>query len=170
MFFCFTANGLFAQKYKDWLCPAHARMDQKAMMVLGGWAITNGAFSGISLINAEGRNKYFHQMNLGWAGVNLALAVPFYLKARRDSKRSEPGFGCRNKRSQNLFLINTFLDAGYMGAGAFMMFPRTTNTDKANRLKGFGSAILLQGAFLFAFDLVMFLKHRRLNRKAASLK
>ena len=53
-----------------------------------------------------------------------------------------------------VFLFNTGLDVGYMAFGAYLLErgKRLTNI----RYQGFGQSLMLQGAFLFAFDLVMY--------------
>ncbi|MDV7397852.1 hypothetical protein RZS08_41005, partial [Arthrospira platensis SPKY1] len=56
---------------------------------------------------------------------------------------------------QKILLFNAGLDVGYMLGGAYLI-ERAKNTplDKnPDRLKGFGQSIVMQGAFLFLFDL-----------------
>ena len=81
-----TAN---AQQNSDLLAFNQLRLQktQKAMTILGGWAVVNiGA--GIALqANSSGEDKYFHQMNAIWNGINLAIALPGYFGARR----TDPG-------------------------------------------------------------------------------
>ncbi|MBC8082349.1 MAG: hypothetical protein H7Z21_04000, partial [Hymenobacter sp.] len=48
-------------------------LDQRGMRVLGAWAIGNMAVSGARSFATEGPEQYFHQMNVGWGAVNLAL-------------------------------------------------------------------------------------------------
>lgn len=161
-----------AQKTKTRNCREHALLNKKGMLVLGGWSLLNAGYSGFSLIEAEGRNKYFHQMNLAWSGVNLGLTIPFYLIARKEANRLhvttyEPP--CSKTKAKKIFLFNTFLDLAYMGTGLLMMQTRSDDVNKANRLKGFGSSIVLQGSFLFTFDLSMFLLHRKMGRKQVGL-
>ncbi|MCB0644416.1 MAG: hypothetical protein KDC44_22380, partial [Phaeodactylibacter sp.] len=47
---------------------------KRAMLVLGSWAVANMAVGASLQGNATGTTKYFHQMNLGWNAVNLAIA------------------------------------------------------------------------------------------------
>ncbi|MEM9982438.1 MAG: hypothetical protein AAF734_08075 [Bacteroidota bacterium] len=50
------------------------KINRIGMLTLGSWAIGNIATAGFSISNAEGSRKSFHQMNLGWGAVNLAIA------------------------------------------------------------------------------------------------
>ena len=58
-----------------------------------------------------------------------------------------------------LFLFNAGLDIGYMAAGAWMLEKSKNDTKNPQRWKGFGQAIALNGALLFAFDLSAYLIH-----------
>jgi hypothetical protein len=61
---------------------------------------------------------------------------------------------------QNIFIFNAGLDVGYMAIGLYLM-ERSKNASKnQDLLKGYGSSLILQGGFLFAFDLVMYFVHK----------
>ena len=53
----------------------------KGLTVLGTWAAGNIAVGSIMMTRTEGEAKYFHQMNLAWGGINLALAGFGYYNA-----------------------------------------------------------------------------------------
>ena len=59
-------------------------------------------------------------------------------------------------RSENLYLINAGLDILYMAGGAWMIHAAGNNEKRHDMLKGYGQAVILQGAFLFLFDLTKF--------------
>ena len=62
------------------------KTDQKLMLSLGSWASANIVGSGIGWARSHGEeNKYFHQMNVMWNLVNLGLAIPGYIKAKKDN-------------------------------------------------------------------------------------
>jgi hypothetical protein len=137
----------------------HTRQQRQktAMTILGAWAIGNIAAGAALQGGAQGERKYFHQMNIGWNAVNLAIAGLGYWGAQR----IDPGgLGLYESIQghyglQKTLLFNAGLDVGYMLGGAYLI-ERAKNTapDKnPQRLKGFGQSIVLQGAFLFAFDL-----------------
>ena len=142
-----------------------------SMLILGSWAVGNIAL-GATLVNQrEGESKYFHGMNAGWNLVNLGLAAAGYLSA---VKADPAAFGLyatvsEQHKLQKVFLFNAGLDVGYMMGGLYLM-ERSKNTEnKPERLKGFGRSILLQGAFLFAFDLGAFLWQAQGNGELAPL-
>lgn len=63
-------------------------IDQRLMLGLGSWAVTNFIVSGIGWATVpDGEARYFHQMNVLWNTVNLGLAIPGYLKAKKKFHR-----------------------------------------------------------------------------------
>jgi hypothetical protein len=129
---------------------------KKDMMILGGWALGNMAVSGILLANTEGGvAKGFHQMNIGWNAVNLTIASFGYLAAMKSNSTALDLFGTVDEhyKLQRLFLFNVGLDVGYMAAGAYVMERSKSRTKNPEQIKGFGQAIIVNGAFLFVFDL-----------------
>jgi hypothetical protein len=130
-----------------------------AMSVLGTWAIGNIA-AGLALqSNREGAEKYFHQMNAGWNAVNLAIAGFGYWGVMRTDPGNLGLFESweEQHKFQKILLFNAGLDIGYMAGGAYL-WERSRREGEANpaRLEGFGKSIILQGAFLFAFDLTTY--------------
>ncbi|MFM8361240.1 MAG: DUF6992 family protein [Haliscomenobacter sp.] len=128
------------------------------MWVLGAWALGNiGA--GIALSSQrDGSAKYFHQMNAGWNLVNLGIASVGYLAA----VRTDPAAGGLYEsiqsqyQIQKILLLNTGLDVAYMAGGAYLIERSKNDLKNPDRLKGFGQSILLQGGFLFVFDLAQY--------------
>jgi hypothetical protein len=126
------------------------------MMILGGWALGNMAVSGILLANTEGGvSKGFHQMNIGWNAVNLTIAGFGYMAAMKSDPAAFDLFGTVDEhyKLQRLFIFNAGLDVGYIAAGAYVMERSKSSTKNPEQMKGFGQAIILNGAFLFVFDL-----------------
>jgi len=134
------------------------RLSRTGMTVLGGWAIGNFIVSGISIGRSEGSTKAFHQMNVGWNLINAGLAGLGYLHAlRADPAALDLYESLKEHYSlEKTFLFNGGLDVGYMLGGLYLMERARNTTKNQDRLRGFGQSILLQGGFLFAFDLVMF--------------
>jgi hypothetical protein len=132
------------------------RDTKKDMMILGGWALGNMAVSGILLANTEGGvSKGFHQMNIGWNAVNLTIASLGYLAAMKSNPADLDLFGTVDEhyKLQRVFLFNAGLDVGYMAAGAYVMERSKSSIKNPEQMKGFGQAIIVNGAFLFVFDL-----------------
>ncbi|MEN9291307.1 MAG: hypothetical protein RLZZ357_1151, partial [Bacteroidota bacterium] len=94
-------------------------IDQQLMIGLGTWAVSNFTLSGYGWATAStSQEKYFHQMNVMWNTVNLALAVPGYIR----SKNANLGLNevqtlAEQRKTQKIFLVNSALDLGYMASG-----------------------------------------------------
>ncbi len=129
------------------------QMTRNGMMVLGGWAVTNIAVSGIASQRTTGEDKYFHQMNVYWNLVNLGIAGVGYYGSLGDAaglnwvQTMDEQYGL-----EKTLLLNVGLDAAYMAGGAWMI-ERSKTAENGPRWKGFGRSLVLQGAFLFVFDI-----------------
>ncbi len=131
------------------------------MLVLGSWAVGNMATGAILVGQRKGEDRYFHLMNIGWNAVNLGLATVGYLNAIHADPSS---FDIATTITQQyniekILLLNTGLDVGYMLGGLYLMERSKNNNKNPERLKGFGKSIVLQGGFLFAFDLAFYFVH-----------
>lgn len=131
------------------------------MLVLGSWAVGNMATGAILAGQRKGEDRYFYLMNIGWNAVNLGLATVGYLNAIHTDPSS---FDISTTITQQyniekILLLNTGLDVGYMLGGLYLMERSKNNNKNPERLKGFGKSIVLQGGFLFAFDLAFYFVH-----------
>lgn len=145
--------------------------NKKAMLVLGGWAIGNIATGSILMGQKEGKDKYFHQMNLGWGAINLGIASFAYLSAAKSDPAQFNTFQSMQEHYgiQKILLFNAGLDMAYMAGGAYLI-ERSKNTEsRPERLRGFGESIILQGAFLFVFDIGTYLVHRGHNESLQTI-
>lgn len=133
------------------------KTNNTGMFVLGGWAIANIATGGIGWAKNSGSLKYFNQMNLFWNTVNLSIAgFALYSNYQQEIlKLSEEGMLQNHLKVENLYLINGGLDVVYIGTGFLLKHLSTKNEKRKHLLHGYGNSIILQGAFLFVFDLVM---------------
>ncbi|AWM34486.1 DUF6992 family protein [Hymenobacter nivis] len=132
----------------------------RGLAVLAAWVIINLVGSGYAVGRADRRLEpyYFHLMNVAWALVNAGLAAWGIVMLRRLppagwSLAAEAG---AHHHDENLFLINTGLDVLYVVV-ALWLRRRATEPGAGHpaRLAGFGHSVLLQGGFLFVFDLAM---------------
>ncbi len=158
---------LFLLLYSSFLCAqslaidwsafqtAGIRHQQKAMWVLGGWALGNMAVGGILSSQTEGSQRYFHQMNMYWNVVNLGIAgLGYYGSMQEDLSSYTPYTSVAKHYSfQKVLLFNAGLDVGYLLGGLYLQERSRRGGSKQAQLKGFGQAIVLQGGFLLAFDL-----------------
>lgn len=138
------------------------KINEGLMVTLGSYAVSNFAVSGAGYFLSEDEStKRFHQMNVMWNTVNLGLAVPGYIKARRNAGSfSREEMRAQQRKTEQIFLINTGLDLGYIAAGYYMRNDAVNRGDREALFRGYGNSLLLQGGFLFAFDLVAFGIHR----------
>lgn len=142
--------------------------DKRLMIGLGSWATTNFIASGIGWATVPtGEAHYFHQMNVMWNTVNIGLAIPGYLKAKKANTSLSFSETIRTQhQTEKIFLINTGLDIGYMAGGLLLRSEAKTNSDKQDQFNGYGSSLLLQGGFLFVFDIVAYAIHNRHSKKS----
>ena len=143
------------------------RINQTGMYTLGAWAVSNMVTGSIGWANGEGSNRYFHQMNVMWNTVNLAIAgfSLYNTKKNHLQEMKTDEFLLQNQTTEKILLINSILDLGYMGAGILLRKQSDTSENKAHQLKGYGNSLILQGGFLLIFDVVMYskLKSKRLD-------
>ena len=141
--------------------------DRKLMITLGSWSVVNILGSGIAWATTDdAQRKYFHQMNATWNAVNLGLAIPGYIKAKKSNDRlSFKETMIEQQRAEKAFLFNTALDLTYMSAGLILRSEAKTNTEKGDQFKGFGNSLLMQGGFLFLFDLTAYMIHNRHQKR-----
>ena len=128
------------------------------MGVLGGWAVANMTVGAYGWSQQTGQAAYFHQMNLFWNTVNLTIAgLSLNGNLRRDvSPYSDTELVEMQLKSQRLYLINGALDVAYAGMGFLLRHLSTRYPEHGPRLRGYGNSVILQGAFLFVFDLAMY--------------
>lgn len=136
-------------------------LNKKGMYVLGSWALGNMALSGSLLAASSTQHRAFHQMNLGWNTVNLAIAGYGVYQAQQGLANNEwPVVIAEQYQMEKILLFNAGLDLAYM-AGGFWMRQKALNSEKADQWRGFGNAVIMNGAFLFAFDLVFYFLHQQ---------
>ena len=155
--FSFLWIAAHAQSHEDFYTQS-LNINQSGMYFLGGWALANMATGIFGWIRYDGVQKYFHQMNAVWNLVNAGIATYALLDmAGNDiSGLSDSEMMRQHIRSENFYLINAGLDLLYMAGGAWMIHAAGNNEKRHDLLKGYGQAVILQGAFLFLFDLTKF--------------
>jgi hypothetical protein len=128
------------------------------MYVLGSWALLNMATGAYGMSTQTGSSKYFYQMNLFWNTVNLGIAGFALVTAHLSDPTllSPQQMMDKHLFNEKLLLINAGLDVLYMAGGVFMISKSKNSTKRPELLKGYGHSLLLQGGFLFVFDLVLY--------------
>jgi hypothetical protein len=138
------------------------RINENLMLGLGSYAVTNFVVGGIGYATSQDEaTKHFHEMNVMWNTVNLGLAVPGYLKAKRGGKSlTLEEMIKEQKKTETIFLVNDVLDLGYIATGVWMKNQAVNQGDRADMFEGYGNSLILQGSFLLAFDAYAYYLHR----------
>lgn len=156
-------NQALAQDLTEVLQEANAQrvdLNQQGMMVLMGWAGANIVSGGVGWgVAKDQRWRSVHQMNLGWGAINMGIALFGYFSAGAEPTTSLTLTETlrQSDQIQKVLWFNTALDVGYMAAG-WALWERGLRKG-SERFVGFGQSVILQGAFLFAFDLGLSLLH-----------
>jgi hypothetical protein len=151
----------FAQPLKQFN-EEKSKIDQRLMIGLGSWATSNFIVSGIGwATTTKGEAHYFHQMNVLWNTVNLGLAIPGYLKAKKEVPPHTLAETMRlQRKTENIFLVNTGLDVLYVSSGFLLCNLAEKSAVKKDQYNGFGNGLIMQGGFLFLFDLTAYAIHK----------
>ncbi|WKK77960.1 hypothetical protein QYS49_13360 [Marivirga salinae] len=153
----FAQNSSISEAYnKD------VKIRKTGMAILGTWAVGNMITGAIGRNQNTGQRAYFHEMNLIWNVVNLGIAgAGYYFTATGDMPESASELLNDQVSFQKTLLFNAGLDLAYI-AGGFYLMERSKNTiNKPERLKGYGKSVILQGSFLFVFDIILHTIHSK---------
>ncbi len=173
-FLLLIGTQLWAQSHDEFLRQYNADRLQRqkvGMLVLGTWAVGNIATGLVLQGRHSGSEKQFHLMNAGWNAVNLGIAAFGYINAMKADPASFGLYETAQQQHgfQKALLFNAGLDVGYVMGGLYLM-ERSKNAEKnVDQLKGFGKSIILQGSFLFVFDLVNYFINVPYNKELAPL-
>ncbi len=138
--------------------------NKKGMLILGSWASSNIALGEMMAGRTSGETKAFHQMNLYWNTVNLAIAGFGYYSAMNElpDKDFWETLGAQHS-IEKILLVNAALDIAYVAGGLYVV-EREKRLEKEH-IKGFGKSVMLQGAFLISFDAIKYLFHNNHGKK-----
>lgn len=138
------------------------RYSKNAMIGLAGWSVANIVGSGIATNTRNKEMRAFHQMNVMWGGINLAIAGLGYWGAGRekiDNPTTESVLK-HQRKIEKTYLINAGLDVIYVGSG-LLMNKTSDNQKNPEKFKGYGNSIMVQGGFLLLYDAVMYAIHKK---------
>jgi sulfite exporter TauE/SafE len=122
--------------------------------VLGGLALAWGT----SRAQRSAR-WHFGAMSAGWGAVNVGIATAGLLAA--DAPAPTPGAVLAAERQfHDILLFNLGLNVAYAAVGGTMLGAGYRGVTNAGRWRGFGSALILQGAGLLALDGIAFFASR----------
>lgn len=165
-----TASGVMGQQtFNDSLARSRNEITRDAMLTLGGFAVVNIASGFAVASGTQGETRYAWRMNAYWNFINLGVAGLGYWGLRNAMAKKYTL--SENERAQisieKTYAVNFGLDVAYIAGGFYLRARGNTETkpDARDQLKGYGSSIIFQGAFLLLMDGVMIsLHHRNSNR------
>ena len=128
--------------------------NQQGMLILVSWAVLNLLLGSIASFRTRGQSQAFHQMNAYWNVVNLGIAVFGFWQASQVAVLNFWEVLVAQQQIEKILLANSALDFGYMALGLYLI-ERGRRTDK-DKWVGFGKSIVLQGAFLLLFDVILY--------------
>ncbi len=131
------------------------------MTILASWSVLNMAWSATQLRSNNGIAQSYHQMNLAWNGVN-ALIAGFGLYQSYNFQIESNLWSSLDEQAtiKRVLAVNAALDLAYL-AGGFYLREYTNRSNNPDRFEGFGRAVIVNGAFLFTFDLLLYWAHRQ---------
>lgn len=141
---------------------ARLRTHRAGMATLGGWAVANLAVGGVGMATAtDPRWCAFHQGNAAWNVVNLGIAGAslWGLSEEVPGEGGAAGALARARKSEVVLAVNAGLDVAYLTAGAWLWERGAAGAGPQQ--VGLGQALVIQGAFLLAFDATLLAVHRR---------
>ena len=143
----------------DWR-DVHFDRKRQMLTVLTGWGAANVVVGGTgALLSDDTQWRQFHLMNAGWGLVNAALGGFGLRSAHRDARAglSLDDAYADLQRTERILLFNAGLDVAYMVGGAYLIQRADRPSgEQPERDRGWGRAVVLQGAGLFLFDLLAF--------------
>jgi len=133
------------------------QINRYAMLSLGSWAIGNMMVNGALYRSGEKDRRYFYQMNIAWNAVNLVIAG-FGLYDAMNPNTALSLFESVKQQAniEKILLFNAGLDVGYIMTGFYLKERAKNSLKHHDRLKGYGNSLMLQGGFLFLFDLTVY--------------
>lgn len=162
-----TDTSLFQMRLEN-LDVRQTQLTRNGMISLNAWAGANLVVSGIGYYQTTGDARYFHQMNAFWNIVNVGIAVPGLIGTYR-KKTSDLTFESVYKNQQKLqtiYLFNAGLDVSYMVTGwALFNYGNTQTGTLRNRFRGYGQSLVLQGGYLFVYDMIMYSLLKKTGKK-----
>ena len=136
-------------------------LNKTNMTVLLAWSGANLIQGSISAGNLVGSPLYFHQMNVYFNIINLAIAgYGLYEVRKQMNKKLSLLQNLRQQQKiESLLLLNSGLDLSYITTGLYL---QERGTNKLNKqTKGYGGSLILQGSFLLVFDIIQYIEHRQ---------
>lgn len=146
----------------DWGERQHI-LEKRSMITLTSWGGGNLLAGSAGWLFTSGESMYFHQMNAGWGLINMGIGASALLFAKKPTN-SPLSFLNRSYKTEKILLFNAGLDIAYVTGGFLLRSMAKNNPENAQRFRGYGNSLLLQGGFLLLFDITQTILHQRLRR------
>ncbi|MEM9932921.1 MAG: hypothetical protein AAF824_04880 [Bacteroidota bacterium] len=142
-------------------------LNKRHMYILGAWGSGNIIYGLIGRANTEGSRKYFHEMNVFWNIVNLGLAGAGLYSAYSSTPDQFSLWEtyAEQQKLEKILLVNGALNVSYILGGVLMQERAKRIEKNRDRWKGYGKSLVLQGAFLLAFDSMQFIVHNQAQKE-----
>ena len=136
------------------------KISKTGLKVLAAYNVANIVYGSIASSRAgSGSDKYFHEMNAIWNGINLGIVGIGLLFTRKEGVDSYAIPSTKQSNTEKLFLFNAGLDLAYIAGGAYLKERSKSPSNNPGRQMGYGESIILQGGVLFLFDGIMYTIH-----------
>jgi len=157
------AHGQSGALSRDSLVQAHSAALQAAerahLWRVAAWGGAN-ALGGLALAWASSRAEpstrwHFGVMSAGWGVVNVGIAAGGLL-ASGPPPATPDAVLAAERRFHDVLLFNLGLNVAYAAVGATMLGAGRYGAENGGRWRGFGTALILQGAGLLVLDGIAF--------------
>jgi hypothetical protein len=123
--------------------------------VLGGLALVWGS----SRTSASAR-WHFGAMSAGWGAVNVGIATAGLLGTPTAPLTDPDALLSAERQFHDILLFNLGLNVAYSAVGVTMLGAGYRTVENAERWRGFGASLILQGAGLLMLDGIAFFASR----------
>lgn len=134
-------------------------INMNGMIVLIAWAVINIILGVFLMLRYKKKDmlRYFFQMNALWNVVALLIGIGtmFMLSNIMPEDMDLTKVIFQGFMFEKILLVNAGLDIAYVAIGNYLV----EHGLRVNKVafEGYGKALWLQGAFLFLFDITLFL-------------
>lgn len=172
LLFTLALNGAFAQsptatELHDFN-KSRNTITSRGLDVLGGWAVANVAASSVLYFNTKGSDKAFNQMNIAFNGVNVLIVGASLLPRQKNDLSLDKTLQWQSN-TESTYIANAALDLLYASVGLYLTEKAKNDFAHHDRWNGWGSALIMNGGFLFLFDTTMFTLHKHNGKKLYKL-
>lgn len=154
----------------------HNKISSTAITALAGWSAASIVSGLVGQNNSDGGVRQFHKRNVLFGGINLAFSGLSLWRTHYEASRGYTPAETfkRTAATQKVLLFNAGLDLAYLAYGLYTRERAFRYTgDKADRLRGTGNSLLVQGGFLTVLDFVQYFLQsanaKRLNTRLQGL-